>query len=199
MSRHPFNYDRFEQINRDIATPWLTNDEIANQINLFTDESQDVYLSALEVAVRMAIEDYLGLPIIPVSYRVYYGYEGGESAEFDIPMGSLNGVTIDAVKYYNQSNVLTTISSGGCFYDPTGQKVICSALPNDVNAEMTSPIIVEYTAAASDIGTYPVVKQAGLLMFTHLYNNRSDTTEANLKHIPYGIDRLLRPYKPLVM
>lgn len=199
MGRQPFNYDRFEQINRDVVTPWLTTDEIANQLNLFTDESQDAYLQALELAVRMAIEDYLGLPIIPTSYRVYYGVPDGESAELDIPLGSKGGVTIDAVKYYNSANVLTTIDSAGYYYDPTGQKVVCSVLPNDINQQMTSPIIVEYTAASSDIGTYPVVKQAGLLMFTHLYNNRSDTTEANLKHIPYGVDRLLRPYKPLVM
>jgi hypothetical protein len=46
---------------------------------------------------------------------------------------------------------------------------------------------------------YPVIKQAGLLLLTHLYNNRSDTVTGSLNKIPYGIDALLRPYKPLVM
>ena len=64
---------------------------------------------------------------------------------------------------------------------------------------MTSPVIVTYTLAASPLATYPVIKQAGLLLFTHLYNNRSQTTALNLKDIPRGIDTLLRPYKPLVM
>jgi hypothetical protein len=64
---------------------------------------------------------------------------------------------------------------------------------------MTSPVIVTYTLAASPLGTYPVIKQAGLLWFTHLYNNRSEVTSTDMKRIPLGVDTLLRPYKPLVM
>jgi len=36
-------------------------------------------------------------------------------------------------------------------------------------------------------------------LFTHLYNNRSETTSGGLQRIPLGVDALLRPYKPLVM
>jgi hypothetical protein len=58
-TRNPFNYDWFEQTNRNIATAWLTLTEIRNQLNLYSDTSQDTYLTALELAIRMAIEDYL--------------------------------------------------------------------------------------------------------------------------------------------
>jgi hypothetical protein len=44
-----------------------------------------------------------------------------------------------------------------------------------------------------------VIKQAGLLLLTHLYNNRSNTTDIQLKDIPFGVSTLLRSYKPLVM
>jgi hypothetical protein len=44
-----------------------------------------------------------------------------------------------------------------------------------------------------------VIKQAALLLYTHLYNNRSNTTAVNLRDIPFGFNQLLRPYKPLVM
>jgi len=44
-----------------------------------------------------------------------------------------------------------------------------------------------------------VIQQAGLMILTHLYNNRSDTTSTNLKQIPMGAAALLRPYKPLVL
>ena len=71
-TRNPFNYTKVEQIARDLTTNWLTLDEITNQLNLFGDESQDGYLEGLEVAVRMHIEDYLGMSIFPTSYRVYY-------------------------------------------------------------------------------------------------------------------------------
>jgi hypothetical protein len=105
------------------------------------------------------------------------------------------------VQYYNDATptVLTTVSPADYYYDPTGRKVICSDLPTSINPQMTSPVIVTYTLAASPLGTYPVIKQAGLLWFTHLYNNRSDVTSTDMKRIPMGVDTLLRPYKPLVM
>ena len=202
-TRNPFNYDRFEQTSRNIAAVWLSLTEIRNQINLYSDTSQDTYLSALEVAVRMAIEDYLGMPIAPVSYRVYYGVSAlyGSPISLDLPEISQTGVTIDSVKYYDDSAipVLTTVSDTTYFYDSTGSKVICSDLPSNINPQMTSPVIVDYTLAASALANYPVIKQAGLLLYTHLYNNRSNTTELKLTDLPFGVDTLLRPYKPLVM
>jgi hypothetical protein len=64
---------------------------------------------------------------------------------------------------------------------------------------MTSPIVCTYTCNANPIAQYPVIKQAGLLLLTHLYNNRSNSFNGKLADIPYGVDQLLRPYKPLVM
>ena len=59
-TRNPFNYDWFEQTNRNVSTGWLTLSEIREQLNLYSDTSQDTYLTSLELAIRMAIEDYLG-------------------------------------------------------------------------------------------------------------------------------------------
>jgi hypothetical protein len=64
---------------------------------------------------------------------------------------------------------------------------------------MTAPMLCQYTLQGSVIGQYPVVKQAGLMLLTHLYNNRSATSAENLKQIPFAVDQLLRVYKPLVM
>jgi hypothetical protein len=208
-TRNPFNYVKAEQIGRDVVTPWLTLDEITNQINLFEDESQDGYLRALEVAVRQAIEDYLGLSIFSVTYRVWYGAENLANSPvcLDLPEVSQNlypdmaGVQIDRVAYWNNNTppVLTTVSPTQYYYDASGNKVIIQSLPTSINSEMTAPIICEYTTAPNPLQTYPVIKQAGLLLFTHLYNNRSNTTDVQLKEIPFGVATLLRPYKPLVM
>jgi hypothetical protein len=111
QTRNPFNYAKVEQIDRDSVTPWLTLDEITQQLNLFQDESQDTYLSNLELATRQAIEDYLGMSIFPVSYRVYYGSESlvASPISLDLPEVSQNfypsqpGVTIDSVGYWNDS------------------------------------------------------------------------------------------------
>jgi hypothetical protein len=184
-------------------------DEITNQINLFEDESQDGYLKALELAVRQAIEDYLGLSIFSVTYRVWYGAENLAASPvcLDLPEVSQNqypdmsGVTIERVAYWDNSTppVLTVVSSSQYYYDASGNKVIIQSLPTTINSQMTAPIICEYTTAPNPLQTYPVIKQAGLLLFTHLYNNRSNTTDVQLKDIPFGVATLLRPYKPLVM
>jgi hypothetical protein len=208
-SRNPFSYIKVEQIGRDSLTAWLTLDEITQQLNLFGDESQDTYLQSLEVAVRQAIEDYLGLSIFSVTYRVWYGAENLAASPvcLDLPEVSQNyypnmaGVTINKVAYYTDAvpPVLTTVASSQYYYDPSGNKVIIQSLPTSINSEMTAPIVCEYQTAPNPLSAYPVIKQAGLLLFTHLYNNRSNTTEVQLKDIPFGVATLLRPYKPLVM
>ena len=209
-TRNPFNYDKFEQINRALTTGWLTLEEITQQLNLFGDESQDSYLEGLELAVRMHIEDYLGMPIFPISYRVYYGLNSIYASPvcLDLPQVSYKdsynsgGVVINSVKYYNDNTpvTLTTLASSNYSYDPTGNKVILpNGTPSDVNVNVTSPIVIEYTVNPNFLQAYPVIKQAALLLLTHLYNNRAETTLSKLQNIPYGVDALLRPYKPLVM
>jgi hypothetical protein len=208
-SRNPFSYEKVEQLNRDIQTSWLTLDEITQQLNLFEDESQDSYLSGLEVATRMAIEDYLGMSIFPITWKVYYGSTNvtGTQVSLDLPEITpnsqlvSNGVVINSVTYYNNNTppVLTTLASSQYFYDPTGNKVVCASLPANVNNIMSNPIMVTYTTSANFYAQYPVIKQAGLLLLTHLYNNRSNTTREKLNELPYGVTQLLRPYKPLVM
>ena len=203
-TRNPFNYDNVEQIDRDIATNWLSLTEMTNQLNLFGDTSQDDYLLDLELSVRMHIEDYLGMPIFPVTYRVYYGVSSSYNTpmSLDLPETSIDGVTINSVGYYNSSTPSTfvTLASSQYYYDVTGNKVILTAgVPSNVSTFRTSPIVVEYETDPSLLAQYPVIKQAGLLLFTHLYNNRSDTTSGILQKIPFGVDVLLRAYKPLVL
>jgi hypothetical protein len=208
-SRNPFSYEKIEQVTRDILTSWLTLDEITQQLNLVGDESQDRFLIDLEIATRMAIEDYLGMPIFPITYRVYYGASGqtGTQMTLDLPAVSQDfrgqvGNRINSVSYYNGQTppVLVPLLPSAYYYDPTGNKVvIIGGLPNEVSTVITSPIVVQYTVNPSIISQYPVIKQAGLLLLTHLYNNRSNTTMEVLHKLPFGVEQLLRPYKPLVM
>jgi len=208
-TRNPFNYEKVEQINRDVSTPWLDLDEITQQLNLVDDESQDTYLQNLELATRMAIEDYLGLSIFPVSYRVYYSGSSlwGVPLALDLPEVSQNysttlpGVNITSVGYWNNStpSVFVLLSPTTYYYDPSGNKIVLNNLPDSLNYMMTAPIIAVYQTVANPIASYPVVKQAALLLLTHLYNNRSDTTGPIQHNIPFGVQQLLKPYKPLVM
>ena len=209
QTRNPFNYAKVEQIGRDSTSLWLTLDEMTNQLNLFDDTSQDTYIASLGIATRQAIEDYLGMSILSVTYRVWYGSESlvASPISLDLPEVSQNvtpsqpGVTINSVGYWNDAfpPVFQTITNTNYYYDASGNKVIVNNLPTDINTVMTAPIIVEYSTVANPLGSYPVIKQAGLLLLTHLYNNRANATETKLKDIPFGVTTLLRPYKPLVM
>ena len=203
-NRNPFNYVKIEQVARDYVTEWLTLEEITQQLNLFQDESQDSYLSSLEVATRFAIEDYLGMAVFPTQYRVYYANPGLSSAAIylDLPEVSQgrNGAVINSVGLWTDlPPVLTFLPTNTYWYDSTGNRVIIQSLPNTVNQYNANPLEVLYTIPANPIMQYPVIKQAGLLLLTHLYNNRSNSTEVSLKNIPFGVDALLRSYKPLVM
>lgn len=205
-SRNPYNYAKIEQVTRDIADSWLTLDEITQQLNLYQDESQDPYLESLELATRMAIEDYLGVPIFPVQYKVYYPYFAfsNNALYLDLPEVSqgTGGLTIQRVECYTTSNTTPeVIVSSAYSYDPTGNRVILTEVPNEVNQYIANPLVVTYTVNPSIIAQYPVIKQAGLMLLTHLYNNRSTVgdTVGMKAEIPFGVNTLLRPYKPLVM
>lgn len=206
-NRNPYNYAKFEQVGRDLQTAWLTLDEITQQLNLFQDESQDSYLSSLELATRMAIEDYLGLAIFPTQWRVYYTNFGLYNTQLYLDLPEVSGpnqnqvgVTINSLQYYGTSNTTPiTIASTEYSYDPTGNRVIVNSIPNTLNQQVANPIVLTYTQNASFLAQYPVIKQAALMLLTHIYNNRSNTTEAKMHEIPFGVATLLRPYKSLVM
>lgn len=203
--RQPYNYAKVEQVGRDLTTSWLTLDEITNQINNWDDESQDGYLTSLELAVRMAIEDFIGISVFPIQYRVYYPNYGiyNTALFLDLPEVTYStkygaGVKIDLVQYYTGPTP-STLPSTDYYYDATGNRVVINQLPQTLAQNIDNPVVVTYTANANFIAQYPVIKQAGLLLFTHLYNNRANTTEGVLHEIPFGVAQLLRPYKPLVM
>lgn len=204
-NRNPFNYEKVEQISRDLSTAWLTLDEITQQLNLFQDESQDQYLESLELATRMAIEDYIGLTIFPITYRCYYGQVNSFNTDvaLDLPEVSEVGVTINEVAYWttDPNPVRNVLPTTDYFYDQTGNRVVITNFPNVANPTMANPMEVIYETNPSIIAQYPVVKQAGLMLLTHLYNNRSTVgdTVGTKAEIPFGVTVLLRPYKPLVM
>jgi len=207
--RNPYNYAKFEQVARDVTTQWLTLDEITNQLNLFDDTSQDSYLQTLDLATRMAIEDYLGASILPITWKVYYTNFGlyNTSLYLDLPqvqnpnlVGQTASIVINEVAFYSTSNTVpVVIDSSQYSYDPTGNRVILATIPNTLNQQVANPVMVTYTQNSAFLGSYPVIKQAGLMLLTHIYNNRSNTTDTLLREVPFGVASLLRPYKPLVM
>ena len=96
-NRNPFNYAKIEQVSRDLATAWLTLDEITQQLNLFQDESQDQYLESIELATRMAIEDFLGMAIFPTTWRTYYANLGVYNTQWFLDLPEVPQSLIDSL------------------------------------------------------------------------------------------------------
>lgn len=193
-----FSPQRIDQTVRDVTTPWLSASECQNQLNLFDDNSQYEMLQNLELATRMAIEDYLGMAIFAQTVKAYYSANvSGTQIALSLPPASVQS-TVSTVEFYDLTNTLTTLAGGNYFYDATAFKVVAT-LPTNINTGVVSPVVVTYSQAANTMAKYPVIKQAGLLLLTHLYNNRSETVTGGMNKIPNGLDALLRPYKPLVM
>jgi hypothetical protein len=88
------------------------------------------------------------------------------------------------------------------YYDPTGSRVVVTeGMPSPLAQNIANPVEVLFTVESNDYSTYPAIKQAGLLLLTHYYNQRSavGSTVGQMAQIPFGVDVLLRPYKTLVM
>lgn len=198
-NRTPFNFEKVEQTSRDVTTTWIPISDVADQLNLYGDTSQNTLLINLELSARMFIEDYLNISVFPTGYRVYYKQSVliGPNVELDIPQSG--GISIGSVKYWNSSNVLTTVDPSVYYFDASGNKIVLTSAPVDVSSFRSNPIYADYTLQASPLANYPVIQQASLLMVMHLYNNRSETHDKKLYRIPMGVDSLLRPYKDLVL
>lgn len=205
QNRSPFNYEKIEVVSRDYLTQWLDTSTITDQINLFDDQSQDTYLERLELAVRVAVEDYLGISIFPTTYKTYYANPAitGIAATLNLPevTQGVTGITINSVGYWdgNVPSVFQTMAKTTYQYDPTGNQIIVNSFPSNISTQVANPIVVQYTTASNPLINNPAVMQAALLLFTHWYNNRSNSVEGMLKDIPFGFTQILLPYKPLVM
>lgn len=202
----PYNWSSVVPGARDFTTPWLSIEEIRDQLNLFGDTSQDNYLLDLDLAVRWHIEDYLGQAIFAQTYDVYYAAQvlNAGLPVLDIPPTNPTNVSIDSVSYYNDSDVpqLVTLPSSSYVFDPSGSKIyFTTAVPTDVNTKATAPVRVSYTQSATPLANYPVIKHAGRLLLAHWYDNRTEVGDsvAMKASIPFGFKTLLAPYKPLVM
>ena len=111
------------------------------------------------------------------------------------------GIILNSLQYYDVNNVIQTCDPATYFYDEGGAKVVLNdtTFPSQVSTKVTNPYVLTFSLSQSPLKNLPVIQQAGLLLLTHLYNNRSATSEKGLVVTPMAVDILLRPYKPLVM
>jgi uncharacterized phiE125 gp8 family phage protein len=199
-NRQPFNWYSLQELERNLTTEWLDLETIRAHLNLYSDTSQDALLEQYELATRQYIEDYLGKSIFSKSYQTNYGlgvFQDPVTA-LDIP-NAYSNVTINLVNYWDENGVNQMVPMGKFTFDDIGAKVIIQSFGTSVDPNRTAPISVQFTVDSNPIATYATVKQAGLLLLAHFYNNRSMTSEKAQTQLPFAFDTLLRPYREIVM
>ena len=199
-NRQPFNWYSLKELERDLTTEWLDLAIVRAHLNLYDDTSQDDLLTEYELATRQYIEDYLGKSIFARGYQTNYGLNVFQDpvTALDIPNAYQN-VTISQVAFWDENGANQIVPTANFLYDDVGAKVVIQSFGTSVDPNRTAPISVQFTVDVNPIATYATVKQAGLLLITHFYNNRSMTAEKTMTQVPFAFDTLLRPYREIVL
>ena len=199
-NRQPFNWYSLRELERDLTTTWLDITIIRAHLNLYSDVSQDALLDEYELAARQYIEDYLGKSIFSKAYQTNYGLNVFQDpiTALDLP-NAYQEVTINQVAFWDQNGVQQIVPTANFTYDDIGSKVVIQSFGTSVDPNRTAPISVQFTVDVNPIATYATVRQAGLLLLTHFYNNRSMTGEKAMTQLPFAFDTLLRPYREIVL
>ena len=199
-NRQPFNWYSLRETERDLNTAWLNIDIIRAHLNIYGDTSQDTLLLEYELATRQYIEDYLGKSIFSKGYQTNYGLSVFQDplTALDLP-NAYQDVTIGQVAFWNKDGVQQVIPAANYTYDDIGAKVVIQSIGASLDPNRTAPISVQFTVDVNPIAQYATVMQAGLLLLTHFYNNRSMTGEKMIAQLPFAFDSLLRPYREIVL
>ena len=112
-----------------------------------------------------------------------------------LPMPPATG--INTVTYIDADGDEQTLASGAYRlygaggFDPFVRPAWSTCWPATADGEPDA-VTIEYEAGAACPAP---VKQAILLLVSHLYEHREASTEAALKDIPFGVDALLKEYR----
>lgn len=162
--------------------------------------TDDTYITNLITTARNTAENFLNRALINQTWTLYLD-EFPEGRDIILPLAPLSSVT--SVKYYNASNVLTTLTENTDYYvdakSQPGRVVLPETLSWPTTYEKPNAIEIKfvagYGAAASNIPK-PIL-QGMLLHISDLYDNRSPVAVAGAVAIivPKPTHNFYWPYK----
>ena len=178
---------------------FFTVASIRQQLNIYADFSQDVFINTLCEAAQELIEDYIGQYLQPTAAQSYYPYL--DSSGLSIPFS--NFTVLPIVTYYDASDVLQTLNPNLYFVDYTTTPVLVKATlnaswPSAVSQTRTNPVVISYTTqlfGAQNTQDYYRIRHAGNMIVADFYEHRETTKHQTPKEIPYGVKRLLSKYR----
>lgn len=125
-----------------------------------------------------------------------------ESMALRLPMPRL--VSVTSITYLDTCGEQKTLDPGAYRVDPSSEPARIVPAVNltwpTTDYYVPGSVKVTYVAGSygdgAEVSSCPaMIKQAILLMVGELYKNREESSEANLKSVPFGINALLSPYR----
>lgn len=155
----------------------------------------DMLIMAMQSAAREHCENFLGRSIVQKTYEI--ALDKFPAGAIELPMPPL--VSVESVTAGEDSDGLLDAALYVVDdYSMPARVVPVSLWPTAAAA--TNLVRIRYVAGYGEDsdGNQPLpfaIRAAMLLMLTHLYEQRSDTSEKHIVSIPNGVESLLRPLR----
>lgn len=170
-------------------------DEALNHLRADDTPGDRGFIEALISASRHRAELHTELALVSCQFGLYL--DKFPAGEFRLPRAPL--VSIESVKYFDESNVEQTIDPAQYYVDTISKPGRISPVTGwPATYPRPNAVSIIFTAGFGTAENVPqVIKQAILLMVGDMYENREDTTSAPLSKIPSASEHLLRPFRLL--
>ncbi len=162
-----------------------------------TGSDDDTYITTLIDVATQTAEEFLNLKLMSQTWVLYLD----EFPDyFDLLIGTLKTASIGGIKYYNDSNVLTTLADSNYFIDEfhrPARVYFADDFTIPDTFDRPNAVAVEFTLGFSTASNVPApIRQAILLMIGTYYEIRQNVVTGTIAtHIPQTSEFLLRQYR----
>lgn len=174
----------------------ITLTEAKSYLKMDDDPSDDTLIESLIKAARIHIENRIGRSIVQ-QVRTQYMDAFPYSDTIELLYGPLYndaGTTVRSVKYYDENDVLQTMSASDYWIDSTSDipRIVCKTSwpstelrPNAVQIEYNAGYVATNAVAPEDI------RNAMWLYITHFYENRMTEISGTISKFEFAMDDVL--------
>jgi uncharacterized phiE125 gp8 family phage protein len=173
-------------------------------LNIYSDTSQDSYILQLVKASLSLTEKYLGEYLFDTTVEFYIP----ELKSTVLPHKGAKSIT--SVKYIDSSDIEQTWDSSNYYLeDRTEHKSLKvtdgATLPTDISTTRDNPIMVTYQTnywdyLVGDSSTEAEDLRIAVLMYVgEIFSGRDNTSSKGISRLPLCSERLLTPYKRIVL
>ena len=156
----------------------------------------DGYVSTLITAARAHVEEKLRRSIMAQTWELVLPAFSTDVIE--LPWGKL--VSVTSVKYLDANAVEQTFSSSSYYVDTdtvNGRVILDSDLSWPETTTRWNAVVIRYVVGwPSPVEVPAPIKQAMLLLVSHMYENRSPEIVGTIvSPVNFAVDALLNPYR----